>query len=315
MIQKMKETIEQTLPINKIPRPISSGSSSSNNSSKKSNRKSSWHIANTSSIQNQQQLLILLFHARTCPEQLNNNCCPIAGSECHEAKRMWKHIAEECRDKYNCSHCYTSRYVLTHYRECRDGESCLICSPVREEIKRRKQLQLQKQQQQQIMKTADTFSTSMMTPSTTGITTAKVNNVHQMPNNNNNNMGGDTNNINEAGGNHNGGNNNAAAAGGGENQKLFPTLTVAICPSADNPFGKIIPVRKASFSSCSSLSHSTTYSALSRGSSSGIPSSIRSVTRSGGVNGVGGNGNGGRTKPYFVKDRENPGIAHFLGKD
>jgi hypothetical protein len=210
---------------------------------------------------------------------------------------MWKHIAEECRDKYNCSHCYTSRYVLTHYRECRDGESCIICSPVREEIKRRKQLQqLQKQQQQQqIMKTADTFSTSMMTPSTTGITTAKVNNVHQiMPNNNNNNMGGDPNN--ETGGNNAGGNNNAAAAGGGENQKLFPTLTVAICPSADNPFGKIIPVRKASFSSCSSLSHSTTYSALSRGSSSGIPSSIRSVTRSGGM-GAGGVGGGGRTKP------------------
>lgn len=223
---------------------------------------------------------------------------------------MWKHIAEECRDKYNCSHCYTSRYVLTHYRECRDGESCVICSPVREEIKRRKQLQQLQKQQQQIMKTADTFSTSMMTPSTTGITTAKVNNVHPMTNN----MVGDTNNINEAGGNNNGGNNNNAAGGGGggggENQKLFPTLTVAICPSADNPFGKIIPVRKASFSSCSSLSHSTTYSALSRGSSSGIPSSIRSV-RSGGA-GVNG---GGRTKPYFVKDRENPGIAHFLGKD
>jgi len=274
-IQKMKETIEQTLPINKIPRPINN-----NNSTKTSN---SWHISNTpSSIQNQQQLLILLFHARTCS---HDHDCSVAGPQCIEAKRMWKHIAEECKDKYNCSHCYTSRYVLTHYRECKDGDQCQICSPVREEIRRRKQLvgqQQQQQQQQQIMKmTADTFSTSMMTPSSTGIT-AKVNNVHPPM-------------TTEGGG-------GGCDGGDGENQKIFPKITVAICPSADNPCGKIIPVRRAtSFSSCSSLSHSTAYSALS--SRSSVPSSIRSTTAS------------GRTKPYFVKDRENPGIAHFLGKD
>ena len=204
---------------------------------------------------------------------------------------MWNHIANECTNKYNCSYCYSSRYVLTHYRECKD-EACQICCPVREEIRRKKQQQQllaggghqQQQQQQQItMKTADTFSTSMMTPSTTGIT-AKVNNVHSKMT-----MGG-------------------AGDGGatGENQKLFPTLTVAICRSADN-VGKIIQVRRAaagssttSNSSCSSLSHSIESNSVL----SSVPSSIRSTTTA-----------SGRTKPYFVKDRENPGIAHFLGKD
>jgi hypothetical protein len=295
MIQKMKETIEQSLPINKIPRS-SNNNSSSNRSNNNSNN--SWHISN---IQNQQQLLILLFHARSCHYTGDNAIysCPIAGAQCTEAKRMWNHIANECTNKYNCSYCYSSRYVLTHYRECKDGDACQICCPVREEIRRKKQQQQllvgggggggqqqhhQQQQQQQItMKTADTFSTSMMTPSTTGIT-AKVNNVHSKMT-----MGG-------AGG-------AATGAGGGENQKLFPTLTVAICRSADN-VGKIIQVRRAagsttSNSSCSSLSHSIESNSVL----SSVPSSIRSTTAS------------GRTKPYFVKDRENPGIAHFLEKD
>jgi hypothetical protein len=294
MIQKMKETIEQSLPINKIPR---SSNNNSNNNSSSNSKANSWHISN---IQNQQQLLILLFHARSCHYTGDNAIynCPIAGAQCTEAKRMWNHIANECTNKYNCSYCYSSRYVLTHYRECKDGDACQICCPVREEIRRKKQQQQmlagggggggqqhnQQQQQQQItMKTADTFSTSMMTPSTTGITT-KVNNVHTKMT-----MGGG------AGG--------AATGTGGENQKLFPTLTVAICRSADN-VGKIIQVRRAagsttSNSSCSSLSHSIESNSVL----SSVPSSIRSTTAS------------GRTKPYFVKDRENPGIAHFLGKD
>ena len=92
-----------------------------------------------------------------------------------------------------------------------------------------------------------------------------------------------------------------------QNQKLFPTLTVAICRSADN-VGKIIQVRRAagsttSNSSCSSLSHSIESNSVLSSVLSSVPSSIRSTTAS------------GRTKPYFVKDRENPGIAHFLGKD
>lgn len=195
---------------------------------------------------------------------------------------MWNHIANECTNKYNCSYCYSSRYVLTHYRECKD-EACQICCPVREEIRRKKQQQQlvggghhQQPQHQMPLKTADTFSTSMMTPSTTGIT-AKVNNVHSKMT-----MGG------------------GGGGATGENQKLFPTLTVAICRSADN-VGKIIQVRRSttSNSSCSSLSHSIESNSVL----SSVPSSIRSTTAS------------GRTKPYFVKDRENPGIAHFLGKD
>ena len=87
----------------------------------------------------------------------------------------------------------------------------------------------------------------------------------------------------------------------GVENPMFPTLTVAICRSSDN-VGRIIPVRRMrSSSSLSTLSHSS-YGALSSsrgGSSAHGSSSIRSTTAS------------GRTKPYFVKDRENPGIAHF----
>ena len=218
-----------------------------------------WHISSAA------ERLTILFHARKC----RHHDCPV--DQCAEAKLMWKHIAA-CKDK-NCSHCYSSRYVLTHYRECTDNK-CQICSPVREEIQRRKL-----GQHQQILKT-ETFSTSM-TPSTS--TTPRANNntsqQQQLPPVSPTTMGG----------------------GGGEGENpMFPTLTVAICRSADN-VGRVIPVRRMrSFGSLSTISHGSSINSSSALSSrSSAPSSIRSTTAS------------GRTKPYFVKDPENLGIAHF----
>ena len=253
MIQKMKDT---------IMRP--------NNT----NTNGSWHISHTSSIQKDQERLILLHHARKCRHDDPILLCPVAGAQCAQAKQMWKHIAE-CTDNKKCSHCYASRYVLTHYREC-DGIKCQICGPVREEIQRRKELQLGQQQQCQKIMNTETFSTSMTTSTST---TPRANNTAL------------------------GASNRAAVPTRGEGNPMFPTLTVAICRSSDN-VGRIIPVRRMrSSSSLSTLSHSS-YGALSSsrgGSSAHGSSSIRSTVTA----------NSGRTKPYFVKDRENPGIAHF----
>ena len=259
MIKRMKDT---------IMRPNSNNNNTDN----------CWHISSAA------ERLTILFHARKCSHN-HYEYCTI--DQCTEAKQMWKHIAQ-CKDK-NCSHCYSSRYVLTHYRECTDHK-CQICSPVREEIRRRKELG-QQQHHQQIMKT-ETFSTSM-TPSTS--TTPRANNntshqqqqQHQLPPVSPTTMGG-------------------GGGGGGEGTEnpMFPTLTVAICRSADN-VGRVIPVRRMrSFGSLSTISHGSSINSSSdlsstRSSSAPGGSSIRSTTAS------------GRTKPYFVKDRENLGIAHF----
>lgn len=241
-----------------------------------------WHISGTSSMQQHQERLILLHHARKCPHDDENEdstttlSCPVT-PQCAEAKRIWKHIAE-CKHK-KCPYCYSSRWVLTHYRECNDG-MCQICGPVREEIIRKKK---QQQQGLVVLKT-DTFSTSM-TPSTHPSTsTPRLNNtdtrVAVTPTTNN----------------------------------PMPTLTVAICRSANN-VGRIIPVRMRSFSSSSGSS----ISSLSHSERSSTISSSRSSARSSRSNGsrlqysvcIG----GGRCRSYptcgGIKCRENLGIAHF----
>lgn len=122
----------------------------------KSNNSNPWHISSTPSMQQHKERLILLHHARKCPHKENEaSPCPV-NPQCAEAKRIWRHIAQGCKDNH-CSYCYSSRYVLTHYRECKD-EMCQVCAPVREEIR------LRKQHQQGIYKT-ETFE-SQITPST-----------------------------------------------------------------------------------------------------------------------------------------------------
>ena len=188
--------------------------------------------------------------------------------------------------------CAQAKQMWKHIAECTDNKKCSHCYASRyvlthyRECKEGVKCQIcgpvreeiqrrkelgQQQQHQKIMKT-ETFSTSM-TPSTS--TTPRANNTAL-------------------------GANNRAATTRGEENPMFPTLTVAICRSSDN-VGRIIPVRRMrSSSSLSTLSHSSCALSSSRGGSSAHgSSSIRSTTAS------------GRTKPYFVKDRENPGIAHF----
>jgi E1A/CREB-binding protein len=50
-------------------------------------------------------------------------------------KRLWKHITK-CKDQ-KCleQHCCSSRYVLIHYRSCKDFR-CQICYHVRKAVQR-----------------------------------------------------------------------------------------------------------------------------------------------------------------------------------
>jgi hypothetical protein len=75
-----------------------------------------------------QRRLVLLHHAAKCTSAEGR--CRI--SHCSEMKRVWKHIAT-CKKGNTCDfpHCHYSRFVLSHYRRCKD-RSCVVCGPVRE---------------------------------------------------------------------------------------------------------------------------------------------------------------------------------------
>jgi len=84
-----------------------------------------------SRLRHKQQRLLLLRHASKCP--FPEGQCPVTGM-CGGMKRLWRHISA-CKDQ-TCSvqHCMSSRYVLSHYRRCKE-EQCAACEPVREVIR------------------------------------------------------------------------------------------------------------------------------------------------------------------------------------
>mmetsp|Transcript_33019 Transcript_33019/g.79889 ORF Transcript_33019/g.79889 Transcript_33019/m.79889 type:complete len:272 (+) Transcript_33019:160-975(+) len=260
-----------------------------------------WPISQASRMTQQQERLVLLHHARKCPHDENEGgVCPVS-PHCAGTKLIWKHIAE-CKSK-KCSHCYSWRYILTHYRECKDGK-CPICGPVREVIRRGKE-EKQRQLQRQAVK-ADTFSTSMTTCPTTG-TSGVTMMGHPSPGSRRDLFttgqpacqpvkGTICNTIDEWVARNNG----TAPVAPAISPAASPTLTVAICRSADN-VGRIIPVhrRRPSFGSMSTISQSSGAFSLR----SSAPSS-----RSSGCS-----YSGRCTHPNCggIKCRENPGIAHF----
>jgi len=83
-------------------------------------------------VKHKQQRLVLLRHASKCG--FKDGKCPHT-EHCAAMKRLWRHIAD-CKVQ-NCKvqHCISSRYVLTHYRDCTDPD-CQVCDPVRRSIKR-----------------------------------------------------------------------------------------------------------------------------------------------------------------------------------
>lgn len=85
-----------------------------------------------SRLRHKQQRLLLLRHASKC--SYKDGQCPVTPL-CGGMKRLWKHISD-CKDqKCKVQHCMSSRYVLSHYRRCKDTR-CPACEPVREVIRR-----------------------------------------------------------------------------------------------------------------------------------------------------------------------------------
>ncbi len=86
-------------------------------------------------IRRQQQRLILLRHASKCT--LGDKC---ESTICPKMVKLWGHM-KNCKDN-NCTteHCVTSRYVLNHYRMCKELKrtaTCEICAPVMKAIQMR----------------------------------------------------------------------------------------------------------------------------------------------------------------------------------
>jgi hypothetical protein len=86
-------------------------------------------------IRHKQQRLLLLRHASKCdaPE----GTCEVT-QHCSEMKKLWHHISGCQKNDCDVLHCLSSRYVLIHYRKCKDAR-CAACAPVRDAIKRGQQ--------------------------------------------------------------------------------------------------------------------------------------------------------------------------------
>jgi TAZ zinc finger len=83
-------------------------------------------------IRHKQRRLLLLHHASRCAYKPGT--CPVT-PHCSTMKRLWEHI-DVCKNQ-SCTvqHCLSSRYILSHYRRCKDNH-CPACGPVRENIQK-----------------------------------------------------------------------------------------------------------------------------------------------------------------------------------
>jgi E1A/CREB-binding protein len=83
-------------------------------------------------IRHKQQRLLLLRHASKCDAP--DGTCEVT-QHCSEMKKLWHHISRCQKNDCDVMHCLSSRYVLIHYRKCKDAR-CAACAPVRDAIKR-----------------------------------------------------------------------------------------------------------------------------------------------------------------------------------
>lgn len=83
-------------------------------------------------VRRQQQRLLLLRHAARCPHE--DDDCPVT-VHCAPTKRLWRHMSDCKDDDCTVANCVSSRYVLSHYRQCQ-GNACPLCVPVRYAISR-----------------------------------------------------------------------------------------------------------------------------------------------------------------------------------
>lgn len=79
-------------------------------------------------VKHKQQRLLLLRHASKC-EAKDGECRTTP--HCVEMKKLWKHISDCQIQDCKYPHCLSSRYVLMHYRRCKD-KYCQSCAPLRD---------------------------------------------------------------------------------------------------------------------------------------------------------------------------------------
>ena len=83
-------------------------------------------------MQHKRQRLFLLHHSSKCLHE--DGRCKVT-TRCASMKRLWKHMARCAENNCRASHCFSSRSILSHYRNCKDPR-CPVCGPVRETVKR-----------------------------------------------------------------------------------------------------------------------------------------------------------------------------------
>ena len=87
-------------------------------------------------LRRQQERLCLLRHASICHDNTEETTSSVVKCElpyCPEMKVLWKHICDCDNRVCEFNHCISSRYVLSHYKECKEA-SCEVCLPVRNAI-------------------------------------------------------------------------------------------------------------------------------------------------------------------------------------
>lgn len=93
----------------------------------------------TEVLRRQQERLCLLRHASMChakslkaKESGSPYECQL--SYCPDMSKLWNHICKCTEKQCTYAHCISSRYVLSHFKECRNP-TCEVCAPVRKAIK------------------------------------------------------------------------------------------------------------------------------------------------------------------------------------
>lgn len=83
-------------------------------------------------LKRQQQRLVQLFHASNC--WLGNRC---KEPSCSQMTFLWNHVSSCKDDRCNVKSCVSSRYVLTHFRQCytEKNQACKVCAPLRLQIR------------------------------------------------------------------------------------------------------------------------------------------------------------------------------------
>jgi len=78
-----------------------------------------------------QQRLLLLWHAAKC--KYDRHHCPVT-PHCDATRSIWDHISQCSNPHCEVEYCISSRYILSHYKNCKD-KRCVVCGPVRRAIR------------------------------------------------------------------------------------------------------------------------------------------------------------------------------------